>query len=617
MDNNTWIFDLEGDGLLDTVTKIWCGVFINVDTEEERNFIPTTISAMVSFMSNCRVLVGHNSIGYDFPALQKCYGYEYQGTKIDTLLMSRLQMPTRLGGHSVEAWGEQLGRAKPHHECWDHYSPEMLHRCKEDCHIQLAIYKALLKEGKGLRWEPAHRLTSRVFEIITKQEQYGWLADQEHMHKSINQLGRWIGKIDDKIIPFLPQVREIQETKKDGTYNHVKKPFLKNGAYTRYTNEWLSNIVSDYSMAQFGYNSTTVGGPYTRLLYRSLNLNSVKEVKDFLLSEGWQPAQWNFNKKTNERTSPKLSKDDPFEGVDGRVGKAVAKRIQCRHRKSQIEGLVKAVRPDGRISQRITGQATTGRFIHNTIVNVPGVESFYGKQMRRIFVSKPGYVLVGTDSAGCQNRMLAARVGDDEFTKTLIQGDKSRGTSIHQINQKAINEITGIFPPYNTCKNINYAFMFGAGDTKLGRMLKGDYKRGKQIRKALLGISPGFATLVTSLTKEWNINGFCVGIDGRPVFIDSEHKVLVYMLQSDEAVLMQYALLFLYKWCTMQGWTHGEEYGFVANNHDEFQAEVREDLAEEYSLLANKSITRAGEYLNIACPHKGESKIGYSWRDTH
>lgn len=607
MDTNTWVFDLEGDGLLDTVTRIWCGVFINVDTEAEKIFTHEHIGDMVHFMSTCDSLCAHNGYGYDFPALKKCYNYEYDGTRLDTLLMSRLQFPDRRA-HSVESWGETLGHPKPPHDEWHRYSPEMLERCRGDARIQLGIYRVLMKDRQADAWKDAHKLTARVFEVLHEQEQNGWLIDREHMDKSIAQLTRWIDKIDEYIVPILPLVRDIEETKKAGVYGYVKKPFLKSGEYSASVNNWLMLSNSD--------TRHLVYGPFSRISYRPLNLNSVKEVKDFLLKEGWKPAQWNF--KDGKRTSPKLSQHEPFDGITGKSGRSIAKRIVCRHRRSQLEGFVNHIRRDGRISQIISGQATTGRFKHSVIVNVPAPDKFFGKQMRRCFISKRGYSLVGTDSAGCQARMLAARVGDEQFTNTLVHGDRERGTSIHQINQQNIREIAGVEVAYSIAKNLNFGFMFGAQDPKLGAMAGGSPKLGKLIRRALLSISPGFEALVAELTREWKMNGgWITGLDGRPIVINSEHKILVFMLQSDEAIMMQYALLFLYKWCKLEKWKHGEEYGFVGNNHDEFQSEVRDDLVEKYVPLANRSITVAGEYLKIACPHVGESSVGYSWRDTH
>ena len=56
---------------------------------------------------------------------------------------------------------------------------------------------------------------------------------------------------------------------------------------------------------------------------------------------------------------------------------------------------------------------------------------------------------------------------------------------------------------------------------------------------------------------------------------------------------------------------------FVANIHDEWQMEVREDLSENVGKMAVDCIIKAGEYYNLRCPMDGEYKVGRDWSETH
>ena len=621
--------DLEADGLLDEATVIWCGVFKNLDTQEVYKFPPHKVHLIPAFLDKVESLVMHNGIGYDLPLMEKVLGYTYRGNIVDTLLMSRLQRPHRKpppgstkGPHSVESWGIRLGRHKPHHDDWSRYSPEMLHRCTEDVLIQAEILKELMREGQGQQWKAAHKNTFKLFGILHKQEQYGWLVDEAHMDRSIAMLTKWMTSIDRVVVPLLP-LKCIPPKKVRGNYEYYKKPFTKVGRLQAYVQQYLEDTYGADS-------SVSVCGPFSKVEFRRVDLNSNTETKDFLLSQGWVPEQWNTG-PTGARTSPKLNHNESFSGVEGRVGQVIARRVQCRHRKSQLTGWKKLLRNDSRISQRISGVASTGRLTHTGIVNVPGEEAFFGKRMRACYRAKPGFKIVGVDSAGCQNRMLAARVKDDNFTKALVDGTKEDKTSIHYLNQDSLLRTTGTLFPYKVCKNLNYAFLFGASDSKLAATGNVEPSYGERIRKGLLSVSPGLERLLNDLEKEWlstaqkrkgrygvePYNGYIIGLDGRPVYIEAKHCLLVYMLQSDEALLMQYALVFLSGWLDDHGWKHGVEYGFVANIHDEIQAEVREDLAEAYAKLACAAITYAGEYLKISCPHKGEYQIGNNWSETH
>jgi len=176
MSSNSFIWDLESNGLLDTATTAWCGCFLNISTKEMFKFRPNEIQEMLAFMDKTDELIGHNVIGYDFPLLQKLYGYTYKGKKVDTLLMSRLLNPKRTvppncpnkkcGGNSVEAWGYRVGRGKVEHNDWRVFSEEMLHRCSEDVEIQLLIYNALLEEAKKGDYSNAFPMTFKLFEYL-------------------------------------------------------------------------------------------------------------------------------------------------------------------------------------------------------------------------------------------------------------------------------------------------------------------------------------------------------------------------------------------------------------------------------------------------------------------
>jgi len=305
--------DLEANGFLDVATRVWCGVFKDIDTKEVHKFRPDEIDKMLAFLDECKTLIMHNGAGYDLPLLEKLYGYKYKGEFIDTLIISRLQNDNRpkpveiqgsqVGTHSVEAWGYRFGRHKPEHEEWDKFSEDMLHRCSEDAEIQYLIWEALNKEAEGLNWGMGRQVSTQVFRIAAKMEEYGWLLDQEYMDKCLHQLEHWIARIDRVLQPHLPLVLEIKETKKDGELNYVRKTRLKNRNYNRSVLKWLDDGGIEHT-------SDIVGGPFSRIVLRRTNLASDKEVKEFLLGDGWVPKDWNVSKKTGERTSPKLSKDE-------------------------------------------------------------------------------------------------------------------------------------------------------------------------------------------------------------------------------------------------------------------------------------------------------------------
>ena len=55
----------------------------------------------------------------------------------------------------------------------------------------------------------------------------------------------------------------------------------------------------------------------------------------------------------------------------------------------------------------------------------------------------------------------------------------------------------------------------------------------------------------------------------------------------------------------------------VANVHDEFQYQVKEEQADSLGKLAVQSIVNAGDQLGLRCLLTGEYKIGNNWKETH
>lgn len=627
------VFDLEANGL--SPTKIHCMVFSSLDGKEVDKFRPHQMKEAVAFMDSCSVLMGHNILSYDLPAVKKVLGYEFKGKKVDTLLMSRLQNPNRevpvlarkdpkasRSPHGLGCWGYRVGRGKPEHEDWENFSEEMLHRCAEDVAINIEVYHALMEEAKGLEWRNAHLLTFKLFENLAKQEEAGWLVDQPYMRKAISLLDHWVRKIDGALAQFLPLVYEINETKKDGEYNYVRKPFMKSGKYS-------ASVEKHYGLLD-----SSVGGPFSRITYRTVNLNSNDETKKFLLSEGWVPEVWNTN-DAGEPTSPKMSKDEKFEGVNGKMGKLIVKRVQSLHRRSQIEGWLRRVRGDGRIAARVSGMADTRRMKHADVVNVPNSNAFFGEQMRKGFIARPGWKLVGCDAASCQDIMLAARANNPEFTKMLLEGSKEKGTDGHSLAMKAINEVMDRFrlPRINRgiAKNFSYGWKFGASDNKLGKMAGGSKDVGGEIRLALGAVFPAQQALIDRLTEEWksratkrlnrwgkveHSDGWIAALDGAPLRIKSEHTILVYTLQSDESIMMSAAYNFLHARLAKR-FVYGEDYLVVGWIHDEYQIECKEEIAEEVAKIAESCIPAASDFYKLAVRQRGEADIGNNWCETH
>jgi DNA polymerase I-like protein with 3'-5' exonuclease and polymerase domains len=541
--------------------------------------------------------------------------------------MSRTQRPQRKpppncegGPHSVEAWGIRLGHSKVYNDVWDRFHDKLIERCQEDVEIQYKLYEALRKEGQGEGWAPAHRLNNKLFHYLQLQEEYGWTIDRAKLEHNTYMLQTWMDRIDRHIEPYLPYVIEVNETKISGEYRYVSRPFKKDGSLSANVSGWCTDS---------GVYCGAVGGPFTRVTFRKVDLSKNGEVKDYLINSGWEPSEWNYDETGNKR-SPKLSKDDEFHGVQGSLGRLIAKRVQCRQRLGVLEGWKEIIREDGRISAQVAGIANTGRLRHKGIVNVPSPHSkaFFAKQMRQVFVAKDGWTMVGVDSKGNQIRQLAARMQDKEFTDAVLHGTQEDGTDLHSLNQKRSGAQSR-----SKAKNFFYGFIFGAGPGKIASTIGITVAEAKALIATYLSEMPGLKSLIDNMAQSWRTtaqkyfdpsrrqyiyrNGKIKGVDGRPIVIDSEHKILAYTLQSDEAIQMAVAYVLVHEYAQGAGLKLHEDWGMLIWMHDEYQMECKPQYKEKLAALACKAIKDAGEVLNIQCPHDGDALFGNNWYETH
>jgi DNA polymerase I len=613
----TIAFDIEANGLIPHVDTIWCGVGVDLDTEEVFKFTPDRVGEIPDFLDSYGTVVGHNFIGYDVRVLSKILDWSPKCNIIDTWLLSQMASPDRKkhfktsrhkGPHSLENWGNVVGIDKPDHEEWDRYSEEMLHRCHQDAEITARTFRRLKVETKwdtvDCAFHTAHKIESKFLSIISEMSETGFLVDWELMVAHIHKLDRLMQEIDAEVVPQLPKMIIIEESKKDGEYGWNKKPFKQNGDFSKYTNDWI-----DYAGIE---DPDIIAGPFTRIRYEDFDLGRLGLIKDYLLSQGWVPEKWNTKKDpitgVEHRTSPKISKDEQFMGVKQGVGSKIAERLIYRHRRSNLEGMLKLVRRDDRISAGVTGMTPTVRLKHAGIVNIPGEDAIFGKEMREVFIAKPGYKIVGCDAKSCQLRLLCHHMDDPEYTRSVIEGKKEDGTDSHTLTMKA----TGI-KVRTVAKNFIYGFLFGAGYKKLGLIMGAGSKEGKAAKLKFLKAFPKLANLIEALGENFSTYRYIPGLDGRPIYPRSAHETLCYQLQSDEAVLMKVATIYAYNEIQKRGL----DAKLVVHMHDEFQWEAREDQANEVAEILKDSIARAGRWLKLTVPMEGDAAVGNSWWETH
>jgi len=570
------IFDIETNGL--APTKVWCIVTKDIDTGSVVTYVEGQWPTFNKAIAQAQEVIGHNIIGYDIPACERLLGTDFSACKItDTLVMSRLANPQR-EAHSLGHWGEKLGYPKGDYSDWSQYTHDMLLYCEQDVNVNHEVYKALLKELDGFSADSLD-LEHDVQNIIQQQIRNGWLLDQPKARDLVAELQEKSYELEEVVqqvfLPLPTYIKEIvPKFKKDGSTSIVGLKFL-------------------------GEKWEEVGGPFSRIDWPVFNLASRQQIGRYLKHFGWKP-------KTFTETGHPIVSEDVLKNVKGiPEAELIASYLLVGKRIAQVRSWLEATdETTGRVHGYVnTNGAVTGRMTHSkpNLAQVPSSSSLYGPECRGCWIVNSGYKLVGIDASGLELRMLAHYMNDPDYTNTILTGD------IHTANQKAAGLDTR-----NQAKTFIYAYLYGAGDEKIGSIAGGGRAVGKRLKDSFLRATPALATLKDNVAVSAG-KGYVTGLDGRKIFIRSEHAALNSLLQSAGALIMKQALIILDKYAKL--WKL--DYKLVGNIHDEFQVEVREDQAHRFGGLAASCIEAAGIHFKLRCPLAGEFNVGDSWADTH
>lgn len=667
------VFDLETNGFLEDLTTIHCLVIKDTFTGHVERYrggmVEIGVSELMAMTLQHGVCIaGHNVIKYDIPAIQKLFPWFQPDMRyvVDTMTMTRLLWPdlkdqdrklikmgrmpsaAKFRPHALETWGyrlkllkdeysgdpdyvaavmaegvsEQDAKKEAHTHRWDEWNQTMEDYCVQDVEVTDVLlwrcFAAILEKGFSAE---SVNLEHDVARIIARQERYGFAFDEAAATKLYAKLvGERLRLEDDlrKQYGTFYVSRGLVTTKKSARYQ-VEELGLQ--GYDKKTGKPI------YKRMEF-----TEGAQYTKVECLQFNPGSRDHIANRLKAlYGWEPIEYTDDGKA--KVDEQVLAGLKFPGIEGlKTYLMVEKRIgQLAEGK---EAWLKRVK-NGRIYGAVnTNGAVTGRMTHSkpNVSQVPSVRAPYGQECRALFIASGGKVLVGADADALELRDLAgymARFDDGAYIRTVLEGRKEDGTDMHSVNCRALgmdpkgqplpgDKQTG----RDIAKTWFYAFIYGAGDPKLGSILTGKKgaaaaARGKKSRADFMRNLPALGKLVEGVKAAVKKRGRLKGLDGRILQVRSQHSALNTLLQSAGAVQMKKALVILDNALQLGGLVPGTHYEFVANVHDEWQIECNPDLGDFIGKQAVKAIIKAGEHFNFRCPLGGAWGTGRTWAETH
>ena len=409
------------------------------------------------------------------------------------------------------------------------------------------------------------QLEHQVAHILQKQEEHGWYFDERAAYE-----------LESTLRGELEEATEVLRR---------KFGFVAGTVFTPKRNNRTQGYVQ--------------GCPFTKL--KQLNPTSRDHIAWILQThENWKPTQ-------RTATGKPVVDETVLKDIGSETALLFLKCLDITKKLGMISEGVNAWQKLSTTCNRIhhhCGVATsTFRCAHRkpNLAQVPSDERF-----RKLFRATPTYQMVSADLSGIELRMLAhylSRYDNGRYQRILTTGD------IHQTNADRIG-ITR-----RQVKTVTYAFLYGAGNTKLGysydKLLseKAAAVKGAEIRKAYIAAIPGLADLLLACEKA-SKRGYANAIDGRRISVDKGHKFLNYLLQGSAATIAKRWMVTINQCLPPDG----HQLSFI---HDELNYECYRRDCEELARWLELAAKMAGEYYNLRCPIAAEAKIGQTWADVH
>ena len=542
------VVDIETDAI--DASTIHCIVARCYSSNEQKVWVQEECKEFGEWSSRIDSFIMHNGISFDAPILNNLAGSSIKVSQVrDTLIESQLYNPIREGGHSLEAWGNRLAFPKGEFSQYECYSPEMLEYCKRDVELTLRLARTLEKEGKNFSYR-SYVLEQKIRAIVDQQQRNGFAFN---LRKGMLLLSR----LEDEQHQLEKDAEEM--FKPTITYSPVKK--------------------------------IPKSTPF--------NIASRKQIAERLMEKGWKPKH--HTDKDNI-----IINEAVLSTIKMEEAQMFSRYFLLQKRTGLLKSWIQACKEDGRVRGKVlTLKTVTGRMAHHSpnMAQIPASYSPYGQECRELWTvsNSDTHVLMGTDASSLELRCLAHYMDDSGFTSEVLTGD------VHSANQRMAGLKTR-----DQAKTFIYAFLYGAGAAKIGKVVGAGAREGNILIKRFLKNMPALSKLRNNV-QEAAERGWIAGLDGRQFQIRSVHASLNTLIQGAGAIVCKQWLLHM----TDRIQRSGIDARLVASIHDEYQFEVSRKDTKRLGQIAKESIRKTVHTLGMKCNLDCEFKTGKTWAETH
>ena len=368
--------------------------------------------------------------------------------------------------------------------------------------------------------------------------------------------------------------------------------------------QMLSQRIADCEALIYGYAEET------------FNINSTKQLGELLFDKlGLPPVKkTKTGYSTNADVLEKLKSKHPI------IPAIMDYRMLTKLKSTYADGLMAVICDDGRIRTTFQNLVTaTGRLSSTepNLQNIP-VRTDLGAEIRKMFIPKPGCVLVDADYSQIELRVLA-HIADDPVMQDAFIG----GLDVHTVTAA---QVFGVAPEQVTslqrrhAKAVNFGIVYGISEFSLAEDIGVSRWEAKEYIDSYLAHYSGVRAYMKNVVLEAREKGYTATLYGRKRYIPelsasnfnirsgAERIALNTPIQGTAADLIKLAMIRVENALNQ----HYPDAKLLLQVHDELIVECPVDMADAVAALVSREMQAVAE---LKVPLQAEAKIGESWYD--
>ena len=362
----------------------------------------------------------------------------------------------------------------------------------------------------------------------------------------------------------------------------------------------LTKEIWDLAQTEFNVNSPKQLG---EVLFEKLNLPIIKKTKN-----GYS---------TDSEVLEKLAPEHPI------IDKILEYRVMSKLKATYVDGMIGLINPDthrihAKFNQTVTA---TGRIscTEPNLQNIP-IRTELGRELRKVFIARDGYVLLDADYSQVELRVLAHMSGDETMINAFNSGIDVHAVTASQVFNVPLEEVTKQMR--SEAKAVNFGIVYGISDFGLATNIKTSRKKAKEYIEKYFETYPKIKKYMDNSVKMCKENGYVETLWGRRRYVPEIKSNNYNVRQFGERVAMnapiQGTAADIIKIAMVNIENELEERKLqsklILQVHDELVIETKQD---ELDIVKELLIRNMQDVVKMKVPLQVDANYGRTWYDAH